>query len=181
MCFFRCTRKVHLFCSFLLFITAYIILITSNILLFSSPKHFINNHIYFTDKYKIHYVDIIFNISIVSMFVFLLIITATIENAEYNIMRISRLRAYKRFLEEENVFLKERMIISSRIKKIVTDYFIENGDSKCSICLSDMKINSETFLTFCGHLYHKKCIDESLNYSNKCPYCRTNINYSIED
>ena len=180
MCLFRCLRRINLFCNLLLFIFSYIMLASFNILIIKN-YNYTNDYIYLTKKYRIHYVQLNFFISIIFMFLLLLVIFTSIDKDEYNMNRISRLIKAKKFLEEENDFLKKKMEIPLHIKKIVIDYFIEKGDSMCSICLSDMETNSETFLTICGHLYHKECIDKSLEHSNKCPYCRTNIDYGNLD
>lgn len=47
----------------------------------------------------------------------------------------------------------------------------------CSICLLEMKKKEKLFLTTCGHLYHEKCINNNLNKSDKCPYCRKSLHY----
>jgi len=42
----------------------------------------------------------------------------------------------------------------------------------CSICLSDIKMEEETLLVPCGHLYHCPCILNWFNQNNTCPVCR---------
>jgi hypothetical protein len=47
----------------------------------------------------------------------------------------------------------------------------------CSICLDEITTSSLKFQ--CGHFFHKHCGDQfmrcNINYNNKCPLCRTNI------
>ena len=177
MCLIRCLKKNNL-CSLLSsLLLIYVVVIAFNVILFVPSCNKVDNFIYITEDHRMHYVNAVFYISIIFMLMFVIIIINTVENAEYNLIQISRLLRVKRFLEEENDFLKKRIELPSHIKKIVIDYFIKKENCLCSICLSDMETNSETFLTFCGHLYHKECIDKSLEHSNKCPYCRTNIDY----
>ncbi|EKE40707.1 hypothetical protein ENUP19_0273G0019 [Entamoeba nuttalli] len=38
----------------------------------------------------------------------------------------------------------------------------------CAICLSNI---SECCVTKCGHAFCKKCLDDALNFNEKCPYC----------
>lgn len=47
-------------------------------------------------------------------------------------------------------------------------------DNNCSICLDSLLDNDITKLS-CRHIYHIKCLELSLKYSNKCPSCRENI------
>ena len=47
----------------------------------------------------------------------------------------------------------------------------------CSICLDDV-LNSGKKVK-CGHLFHKKCIDEWIKQSNECPNCRLKIDNKI--
>ena len=43
----------------------------------------------------------------------------------------------------------------------------------CSICIEDFKPIDIICKTKCGHIYHKKCIDEWHTINNTCPICRT--------
>lgn len=44
----------------------------------------------------------------------------------------------------------------------------------CSVCLNRFKPDSEINRLPCGHLFHKACLEEWLNYWNiTCPLCRT--------
>jgi hypothetical protein len=46
-------------------------------------------------------------------------------------------------------------------------------DSICSICLIDIDTNS--IVTSCGHIYHKKCFNRWMKRRRTCPICRKNI------
>jgi hypothetical protein len=45
---------------------------------------------------------------------------------------------------------------------------------ECSICLSSLEENIVE-LDCCGHMYHEKCIRDSLRVSRLCPLCRRNV------
>lgn len=45
-------------------------------------------------------------------------------------------------------------------------------NNKCSICLEKFTKQKHIFITICGHIFHKNCIQECIKFSNKCPYCR---------
>jgi hypothetical protein len=49
--------------------------------------------------------------------------------------------------------------------------------STCSICLNPVRKTRNTHELPCGHLYHKKCINEWEERGNEtCPLCRKNTN-----
>ena len=53
---------------------------------------------------------------------------------------------------------------------------ITNGrDEICSICLDNL-CPIEWLRTPCGHLFHARCLMQSLVYRNWCPYCRQILN-----
>ncbi len=45
---------------------------------------------------------------------------------------------------------------------------------ECSVCLEYYNENTVK-LYVCGHIYHEKCIRNSLKMSRLCPLCRTNV------
>lgn len=44
---------------------------------------------------------------------------------------------------------------------------------ECSICMNDISLKNNHCTTPCGHTFCFGCITKSLQYANKCPYCRT--------
>jgi len=42
----------------------------------------------------------------------------------------------------------------------------------CSVCLDEIKMDGETLLIPCGHMYHSECILNWLSQNNTCPVCR---------
>jgi len=56
------------------------------------------------------------------------------------------------------------------------DKFCQNIDNKieiptCSSCMSDIKMESDTILSPCGHLYHMQCAAKIFQQNNFCPLC----------
>ena len=44
----------------------------------------------------------------------------------------------------------------------------------CSICLDSLfSVNTDVSITPCGHLYHKACIENSMQNNLLCPNCKT--------
>ena len=49
-------------------------------------------------------------------------------------------------------------------------------NNTCSICMEDLKIDTEATKLNCNHLYHPDCIKSYLlNYDYKCPLCRADV------
>ena len=46
---------------------------------------------------------------------------------------------------------------------------------RCAICLQDFEMNDIVRATVCGHNYHAKCIERSLEDISECPICKKNI------
>ena len=42
----------------------------------------------------------------------------------------------------------------------------------CTICSDILNSNSQVSSTYCGHMFHKKCIEKWLREKNECPQCR---------
>ena len=95
-------------------------------------------------------------------------------------LRIVNLLKTKKFLAEENTFLKEKYDLPVHLKRVCVNHLIKE-EYNCPICLDEVSIDSSVYLTVCGHLFHNNCIDESLEYSKKCPTCRKMIVYNDED
>lgn len=68
-------------------------------------------------------------------------------------------------------------LITTFPKEFIFDKIIED---KCSICLDKYRLGDEIVATNCLHLFHKKCIDRSIN-SNclNCPNCRFRLDNSV--
>jgi Ring finger domain len=66
--------------------------------------------------------------------------------------------------------------------------YIKPGE-ECPICLDGILKKSESYLTVCGHSFHKRCIFTSMEtewnqkYAGvyRCPVCRTNLACDIHD
>jgi hypothetical protein len=57
----------------------------------------------------------------------------------------------------------------------------EQQPTECSICfdqypLDSTNANKDIVITECGHNYHSACLRETLQYGEKCPLCRRDIN-----
>jgi hypothetical protein len=50
-----------------------------------------------------------------------------------------------------------------------------NTEYECCIC-SDLCCRKSSVITECGHLYHLKCLNESIKINKSCPLCRQEIN-----
>ena len=48
-------------------------------------------------------------------------------------------------------------------------------DEKCPICLEEMKEENGMATTKCGHKFHLHCLLKSLDSSNSCPMCRSEV------
>lgn len=66
---------------------------------------------------------------------------------------------------------KKRFNYSYLSDSFYTDFKPINSDNTCSICLDTIEEKNHA-LTKCKHSFCKKCILNSLNYSNSCPICR---------
>jgi hypothetical protein len=86
------------------------------------------------------------------------------------------------FLNNQANDLKKQLdknILSVHVKK----YYIKKLLSEsycCPICLDNIKLNSNIFLTLCGHLFHYNCLSEAMSFHQRCPTCRRHI-YINED
>ena len=126
------------------------------------------------------YYNISFIICLTSPALFLIVVHDLIrcyierENQE---IRIKDLIKTKKYLIEENTLLRRKYDLPVHLKTVCVQYLINKRESVCPICLEQIDIESNIYLTICGHLFHNDCIDGSINYSNKCPTCRKVIFY----
>ena len=96
-------------------------------------------------------------------------------------LRIRDLLKVKKYLAEENTFLKKKYDLPVHLKRVCVSHLIGENDYNCPICLDEVNVESNVYLTICGHLFHNDCIDKSLDYSKKCPTCRKIIVYNDFD
>jgi len=76
--------------------------------------------------------------------------------------------------EEENVKIT---VEEEAIEKLPT-IIISEENNECSICMEELKINTEGIKLKCNHIYHKNCIKSYLlNYDYKCPLCRADVGH----
>lgn len=47
--------------------------------------------------------------------------------------------------------------------------------SRCAVCLESFEHTGSVRMLFCGHMFHKSCVDEWLSRSGQCPVCKANI------
>jgi hypothetical protein len=53
----------------------------------------------------------------------------------------------------------------------------EQTDNECSICIDKFEIDTKVIKLPCNHMFHINCIRSHLiNYNNRCPMCRNEIN-----
>ena len=91
--------------------------------------------------------------------------------AEYELTNIE--------IMEQNDKYRENLskLIESYPKKYLFEKIIEN---KCSICLEEYKYGDEIAVTNCMHLFHKVCIDKSIEQECiDCPNCRFKLTDSV--
>ena len=81
-------------------------------------------------------------------------------------------------LNNENIALKhtiEYMLRNYPKKEICKKIF----NNKCPICLEEFKFSDKLIFTSCYHVFHKYCIDESIEKGNNtCPKCRFSMEHS---
>lgn len=82
-------------------------------------------------------------------------------------------------LMDENDKLKENL---TKLIKNYPKQFLFNKimDDRCAICLEIYKYGEEIALTNCLHLFHKDCIDKSIEQDcTDCPKCRFVLKNSV--
>ena len=76
-------------------------------------------------------------------------------------------------LEDVKIVLNENDLNDIPLKKYSE---ISTEINTCSICQDELSKDNIIRQLGCSHIYHKECIDKYLlEYSNKCPICRTKI------
>lgn len=152
--------------------------ITMNFLFIKNLDYYYNCEV---ENYKENKQSLIENILICYILTLLMLIIFSCINFDQSVI-ITKLKEklttinniINTFIENE---LENKMIeIPLHIKKIIIEKYINDGHT-CSICLSDFEKDTQLFLSHCGHLFHDDCIKHSINFSNKCPYCRSIISF----
>lgn len=173
-----CICKIHLiFVSFLIMIFYMLIhnILFTKIYYYESKIRTLALNPHYID----FYIFIFYTIPII-IFILTFLVLDGLYRVNFLEYIIIDLKKANRFLVEENMFLKEKREIPTHIKHIYVEQLIKDK-CNCSICLEDITKKSKIFLTLCGHLFHNQCMEESLNFSSKCPYCRTTITYDETD
>lgn len=173
-----CICKVHLMIVF--FLTLLVYFLISNLIFVEIYYYEQEVRTYALKPEYVNFYRIMFYFIPLVMFAFTFMLMDVMGKLIFYEHRINDLRKSNRFLINENIFLKKKREIPTHIKKICVNHFI-NKKYNCSICLENITNKCNNYLTFCGHLFHKSCIDESLNFNSKCPYCRTIIDYDDLD
>jgi hypothetical protein len=181
--------RIKLLMLTLIAIYAYIILIVFHVVVYH--QDFIN---YLDNKYKF-FINIektyipVNTLTFLLLFAMVLIALGLISviffiEEELNIN--TRNTRYIRHLIETNNKLIE-LINENEIPYHVSNVYINqklNGKNekkeKCSICLTNMKIDEDIYLTICGHMFHGECFDLSQEFCDKCPLCRRQLYSEIE-
>ena len=154
-------RKIILF--------SLITLITYHILISFSHIHIYENSYRYKFLITNNYLKISYIVFITSPLIFMALIYniyCIYDNEYYN-------RMYNAMILDNMLKRAKKVVIPHHLKTICINYLLKEYDI-CPICLTNMKEN-EIYLTICGHIFHNECIQECLNYDNKCPSCRTII------
>lgn len=73
--------------------------------------------------------------------------------------------------DEDRSVINNRLLSLMTIKKFNPERDIDMV--KCLVCQEEFKIDDMVRILFCGHEYHKDCVDPWLTHHNgTCPYCR---------
>lgn len=59
------------------------------------------------------------------------------------------------------------------LESVSTQLHVNTNNDECPICTDT--IESDHFITNCGHIYHMLCMERWLEQQNNCPVCRTHI------
>ena len=68
------------------------------------------------------------------------------------------------------------------MEHLITKYDLDEI-TECPICMLEYQVNDPTIITSCGHIYHKKCINNWVIKTDlkKCPICRKLFNSNFFD
>ncbi|CAG8550282.1 11218_t:CDS:2 [Paraglomus brasilianum] len=81
------------------------------------------------------------------------------------------------------IFFKKNKTSSIPLSSSTPTYLtISNpDDAVCSICLSSYEEDEELRHLWCGHHFHKDCVDEWLRLNRRCPMCRLDIVETLQE
>lgn len=87
---------------------------------------------------------------------------------------------------EEDVQSQNTLIQNNELNDYINIYMNTedtNINTKCCICLEDMKLNDYIGQLNCNHVFHINCIKEWVlsNNDKRCPLCRESIEIIIND
>lgn len=86
----------------------------------------------------------------------------------------------QRSLDISSMSCKECTVLTTKELAINTSFYEQNEETKtsssCSICLEHFR-NGESLSTIgtCKHIFHHDCLDQWIQRSTSCPYCRRGI------
>lgn len=70
----------------------------------------------------------------------------------------------------------------SVLKKVRKEEDDEFERQECAVCLNRFELDSEINQLSCGHVFHKACLEQWLDYWNlTCPLCGTSLMVSEEE
>lgn len=90
-----------------------------------------------------------------------------------NVINSSNLLMNNEDEEEE----EQERLTEEEFNNLPVQSILEPLDRECAICIDKFEKGAEVIKLDCNHLFHKNCIKSYfLNYNNKCPMCRNQIN-----
>jgi rubrerythrin len=114
----------------------------------------------------------------------------TYTKSQYDNMDKRRRIAWAKYYELEGEQANQTNIIVSSIgrkengelnliPKHITEEFYDmatklNKKYTCPICI-DLVDKTTIDITYCGHIFHKECLNESKKSKNQCPMCRKKL------
>ncbi len=91
--------------------------------------------------------------------------------------------SYEQLLElEENVGSVSKGLSKIQIEQIPLVPFREvlyGDNTSCIICMENFCENELVKKLFCGHIFHKDCIEKWLSNQKTCPFCKEECGYKF--
>ena len=151
----------------------YLLFIITIVTIEKNRKEYYNIYIFIYDtEYRL--IDLIF-ITYIFYFITLIFLTIYLEKQSNTIKRVKH---FNHTLLNKLLYIQEEKHIPIHIETFYIKKLLQDEYS-CPICLENILLQNNIFLTICGHLFHHKCIKECLTYSKKCPTCRQVIDFDI--